>query len=234
MHRIIAFAIATTACLLPFPAIGDDAWPRFRGPNGDAVVREGDLPIAWERNSKRILWSVRIPGEGASSPIVAHGRIFVTSAEEDGLRRLVHAIDAATGHIVFTRTIDDPAPELTSAVTGHAASTPATDGDRVVAFFGNAGLVALDRDGEILWRHRFGAFETELGLASSPIIDKGRVLVLCDHDGDRFSSFDSFLASFDLRTGDLLWRTERPRVFRSFSTPILVASQGRDELITCA
>src|SRR5690606_12617484 len=83
-------------------------------------------------------------------------------------------------------------------------------------------------------RHRFGAFETELGLASSPIIDKGRVLVLCDHDGDRFSSFDSFLASFDLRPGAPLWRTERPRVFRSLGTPILVASQGRDELITCA
>jgi outer membrane protein assembly factor BamB len=120
-------------------------------------------------------------------------------------------------------------------MTGHAAATAASDGDRVVAWFGNAGAVCYSLDGDRLWHRRFGEFESELGLASSPVIYRDRVIFVCDHDGDRFSSFDSFLVALDLKTGSIAWKTDRPGLFRSWSTPLLVpGTENRPELIVNA
>ncbi len=200
--------------------LGSD-WPRFRGPDGNAVADGSPLPVRWS-TTENIRWKTAIPGEGSSSPIVWGGRIFLTSAFEKGRRRAVHCLDRETGKVIWTRELQDEDPERTSAMTGHAAATPATDGRRVVAFFGNAGLVCYDFDGKLLWHRKLGDFDTELGLASSPIIHRGLVIQVCDHDGDRFKSFDSFLIALDLETGKERWKTERRGCHRCWSTPIVV------------
>lgn len=201
--------------------LGAQEWPRWRGPDGNAVSAETRLPVEWSRE-RNVAWKVEIPGEGASSPIVWGDAVFVTSAFEDGMRRAVHCLDRKTGKTLWRREVGDENPERTSALTGHAASTPVTDGTRVVAFFGNAGAVCYDFSGERLWRRRLGEFASELGLASSPILCKDRVILVCDHDGTRFTSFDSFLVALDLKTGETVWKTDRPGLERSWSTPVLV------------
>jgi outer membrane protein assembly factor BamB len=207
-------------------------WPRWRGPQGNAFSSEVPLPTHWS-TTDNVAWKVQIPGEGFSSPIVWGDRVFVTSALEHGFRRAMHCLDAASGRIVWSREIEDDNPEVTSAMTGHAAATPATDGRHVVAFFGNAGVVCYDFDGEQLWQRDFGDFESELGLASSPVIDGDRVILVCDHDGTRFTSFDSFLISLELETGATRWKRDRPGLFRSWSTPIFVPSgaAGREIIV---
>src|SRR5262249_35867863 len=86
-----------------------------------------------------------------------------------------------------------------------------------------------------LWHRQLGDFDTELGLATSPIIYRDCVILVCDHDGDRFKSFDSFLIALDLTTGATRWKSERPDLERSWSTPILVPNNdGKQELIVCA
>jgi hypothetical protein len=119
-------------------------------------------------------------------------------------------------------------------MTGHAASTPATDGRRVVAFFGNAGAGCYDLAGRLLWQRQLGTFDTELGLASSPVIHRDRVILVCDHDGDRFTSFDSFLICLDVKTGDVVWKSDRPGLLRSWSTPVLVPAGEWPELVVNA
>jgi len=211
-------------------AAGQD-WPRWRGPDGNAVSSADGLPVEWS-TTRNIRWKTRIPGEGASSPIVSGGRIFLTSSLEDGTKRITHCLDRKTGKVLWSKSIADNNPEITSALTGHAAPTPVTDGQRVIAFFGNAGVVCYDFAGKQLWRRRFGEFETELGLASSPVIADGRVFLICDHDGNRFRSFDSFLIALDAATGKTVWKTTRPKLYRSWSTPILVtAKSSRKELV---
>jgi outer membrane protein assembly factor BamB len=206
-------------------------WPRWRGPNGNAVANAAPLPLHWSA-MQNIRWKVPIPGEGFSSPIVWGQRLFLTSALEKGSRRLLHSLDRATGKILWSREIQDDDPERTSSMTGHAAATPVTDGQRVVAFFGNAGVVCYDLLGNRLWHRKLGEFDSELGLASSPVLYRDRVILVCDHDGNRFSTFDSSLIALDLQTGQTRWKTERPDLFRSWSTPILVpASDGKHELI---
>jgi outer membrane protein assembly factor BamB len=215
------------------PGAGDN-WPRWRGTNGCAVSDLSPLPLRWGP-ADNVRWKTAIPGLGFSSPIVWKDRIFCTSAHDHGGRRAVHGLDRKTGKILWSREIKDPEPEIASAMTGHAAPTPATDGRRVVAFFGNAGVVSYDFQGKRLWHRKLGEFESELGLASSPILYRNRVILVCDHDGDRFNSFDSFLIALDLKTGKEVWKTERRGLFRSWSTPILVPGAGsKQELIVNA
>lgn len=150
------------------------------------------------------------------------------------MRRAVICLDASNGKQLWTREIADEDPEISSVLTGHAAPTPVTDGTLVVATFGNAGVVCFDFEGKLQWRRRFGMFESELGLASSPILHDGMVILVCDHDGDRFRSFDSFLIALDLKTGETRWKTDRPRLFRSWSTPVVAPVDDRRELIVSA
>jgi outer membrane protein assembly factor BamB len=227
MHRPTLVLLA----LLAATAARAEDWPRWRGPGGNGVSAEKPLPLHWDA-TRNVLWKTRIPGEGASSPVVWGDRVFLTAAEDQGGRRLVYALDRADGKVLWSRAVRDDDPERTSALTGHAAATPATDGRRVVAAFGNAGVVCYDAGGKLLWHRRLGSFDTELGLASSPVLDGDRVFLVCDHDGDRFTSFDSFLVALDARTGQDLWRAERRGLGRSWSTPILApGARGQTELI---
>lgn len=57
-------------------------WPQWRGPDGLGVSSEPNLPEIWNTKSQNIRWKVRIPGEGASSPVVSNGRVILTTAYE--------------------------------------------------------------------------------------------------------------------------------------------------------
>src|SRR5687768_13438969 len=202
-------------------------WPRWRGPDGAAVSAETKLPERWT-SKDNVAWSVVVPGEGASSPITRGGDVFLSSALEGGTRRVLWCLDLRSGATRWSLETKDPAPERTSAVTGHAAPTPAADAERVVAFFGNAGVVCAGPSGEALWRRSLGEFDSELGIACSPVLHKDLVLVVGDHDGA------SFLAALDAKTGEIRWKTARPGLERSWGTPVLAAGElvvsAQDEL----
>jgi outer membrane protein assembly factor BamB len=226
----LVFAVfALTACRT---ASAED-WPRWRGPAGNAVSSEEGLPVEWSA-TQNVAWKTKIEGEGHSSPIVSGECVFLTSSLESGSRRLTHCLDRGTGALRWTREIGDDDPEIASSMTGHAAATPAADGRHVVAAFGRAGLVCYDYAGRQLWRVELGQFESELGLASSPIIDGDRIFIVCDHDGDRFTSFDSYLLAVRAADGGTLWKTERRGVYRSWSTPIVVPVGERKQLVVSA
>lgn len=202
-------------------------WPRWRGPEGSATSDASPLPLKWT-STDRVLWSTVIPGEGASSPVVRGDLVFVTAAQNRGAGRHVVCLDLRTGAILWTGETADANPERTSALTGHAAPTPVVDASRVLAFFGNAGVVAYDLKGRLLWRRSLGEFDSELGIASSPILHEGLVILVGDHDGD------SFLVALEAATGNLRWKQARPGLQRSWSTPVVAAGElvvnAQDEL----
>lgn len=232
LPRIVRYLLAcATVWLLSATEAQADDWSRWRGDDGSAVADAKVPPASWS-SERNIVWKARIDGEGSSSPVVIGDRVYITSSRDEGTVRLVHALDAVTGRTLWTGRVDDKNPENTSALTGHAAATPVADGGRVVASFGNAGVVCFDAAGKRLWRKDLGRFETELGLASSPIAERDRVILVCDHDGNRFRNFDSYVMALDLKTGRELWKTERPKLGRSWSTPIVVTTPAGDrELI---
>ena len=86
----------------------------------------------------------------------------------------------------------------------YASSTPATDGERVYSYFGASGLYCHDIGGKLVWKKDLGKFKTQHGWASSsPVLDGGRLFLLCDNETK------SFLLAVDGKTGDELWRADR-------------------------
>ncbi len=110
-----------------------------------------------------------------------------------------------------------------------ATPTPATDGERVYAWFGNGQLVALDLDGRVVWERHLGReyspFRVAWGHGSSPCLYKDLLILLCDH-GD-----PAYLLALDKRTGKERWKVSRPNGSVSHSTPLVVPGPAGDELI---
>src|SRR5258705_13915310 len=74
-----------------------DDWPQFRGPSGQGLSSEAGLPLAWSE-SQHIVWKAPVPGRGWSSPVVAGGRVWLTTAVNDkGASLRAMAFDVASG-----------------------------------------------------------------------------------------------------------------------------------------
>ena len=246
-----SIAIAASAAQTPSPE-----WGSFRGPSASGVSDGQDLPATWSLDTgDGIRWKTSIPGLAHSSPIVAGGRVFVTSAissradatfkpglygagtaSEDRTvhKWIVMALDAATGETLWQQVAFEGEPrEKRHIKSTYASSTPATDGRVVVALFGSQGLHAFSVDGKKLWSQDLGRLDVgaydipsyEWGTASSPVIHDGRVIVQAD------TSKEDFLAAFDSETGREIWRTTRDEL-PSWGTPTIVTNGGRTEIVT--
>ena len=109
--------------LLPTVARGED-WPQFRGPNCTGISTTSmSLPTVFSA-TENVRWSSDV-GEGVGCPVVAAGRVFVTSMVDDETVGLL-ALDAKTGELLWRRTWDvGPLPEVHNT-NSHASTTPAT------------------------------------------------------------------------------------------------------------
>jgi len=142
----------------------------------------------------------------------------------------VYCLSAADGKVVWERTAAERRPALPKHGSNtYATETPATDGERVYAYFGAVGaVVAYDFTGNLAWKADLGTYQVQFGhgTASSPAVHAGRVFVLCDNEDK------SFLAALDAKSGKELWRT--PRQERtSWSSPVVWKNSVRTEVV-CA
>lgn len=222
MKQINLFAIALSCSLLNRTTA--ETWSSFRGPHGTGLSSQS-LPTKW--NEKSIAWRAEIEGSGQSSAVNWGNKIFLTSAKDNGLTRLVLCLDASNGKVLWKKTIEVDAPEQSHKMNSLATPSCATDGERVVAFFGKGGLHCFDLDGKPLWsRIDLGSFPGNWGIAASPLILDGKVIQNCDAEGN------SYLLAVDKKTGETVWITPRKSTPKGgWSTPILIDTGKRKELV---
>ena len=225
--------IAATVALAPCQPEGAH-WPRFRGPEGSGIAPFSDLPLTWDAGTgENIVWQAPLALPGANSPIVWGRRLFVTGADES--RREVYCLDAQTGEALWTcpvpGTDEERPPPRIHGMTGYAAPTAATDGERVYAVFPTGDLIALDLDGNALWQRWFDMSEDIYGHASSPVL-WGDLLFLQIDLGKPDIGL-SHLVALSRETGETVWDIPRP-VQGSWTTPIVITAGGREELVTSA
>ncbi len=200
-------------------------WTRWRGPSGQGRVSDKGYPDTWS-DTENVLWKEEIPGSGNSSPIVWDNRIFLTTAYDGGKRRSILCFRRSDGKRLWETFAPGVKPERAHPKNGHASSTPTTDGQRVYAYFGNHGVLAVDLDGNALWHRSLGSFNAFHGTACSPLLYRDRVIVVQDQRG----AAGSFILALDKQTGRELWRTPRAAKV-GWNSPIAVRTGGRDEII---
>ena len=202
-------------------------WPQFRGPNGSGVGSAHDLPVRFGP-TENVVWQADLP-HGHSSPVIANGRIFVTAVEGESLVKISRdkaadsgsgrlwtiCLDQVTGKVLWRSPVPRPRREQYQVTNSAASPSPVTDGRSVYVFFGDFGLVAFDWDGHERWRLPLGPFNNTNGHGTSPILEGGLVILLCDQDSG------SYLIAVDKETGRQRWRVERPEITRGYATPAI-------------
>jgi outer membrane protein assembly factor BamB len=253
---LIVPALALTfAAAAPTPPKAGVDWPQFRGIAASGVAEGFSLPSTWNAAAgTNVLWKTPIPGLGLSSPIVWKDEIFLSTAisgrKDAGLRVglygdiesvpdgtehewRVYAIDKKTGAFKWQRTAYTGVPKIKRHMkNSHANSTLATDGERIVAFFGSEGLYAYDMKGAPLWKKDLGVLdagyymvpEAQWETGSSPVLHDGMVIVQADVQKG------SFLAMFDARDGREVWRVARADV-PTWSTPTIHQVGGQTQIL---
>ncbi len=239
---LMHFTTRTVLAMVSLLAVGVHAanWPAWHGPNGSGVTPDTNLPMRWSA-TENVRWKVPLPDRGNSSPIVWRDRVFVTQAIEKEHRLTVICLNRANGKVLWQSgtTYSEKAP--THETNPYASASPVTDGERVVAWFGSAGVYCYDFNGKELWNRNLGKQNHQWGYAASPII-YGDLCFLNFGPGER-----TFLIALDKRTGKTIWKVDVPPVqprertdgfagqrngaIGSWSTLLAIQFNGREELI---
>lgn len=216
------------ALLAGAPTALAQEWPAFRGPDGQGHSQESGLPLEWNE-TRNINWKTKLPGLGWSSPVVAGGRVWITTAvEQRGFSLRAMAFDAATGKEVinvevfhiggFARDINPK--------NSWASPTPIVDGERVFVHFGADGTAALSLTGEIIWKNKFD-YQSQHGAGGSPVLYGDLLIFSCD------GSDVAFVVALDKRTGKVKWKTNRRApADQAYTTPLVIKVGDRDELVS--
>ena len=209
-------------------------WPQWRGPGGQGVSADTDVPTEWA-SDKNVLWKAELPGTGMSSPIVWGDRIYLTAVLEGdvvpGQRAVKHrqgqeqdwihpdsvaadkkhtfkvvALDARSGKILWDRTAyDGTVFDARHRRSSFAGPTPVTDGSMVYAYFGPEGLYAYDAAGTLAWKVVTPFATLGLGTGTSPVLFENLVIIQRDEDNGDHSA----LVAYDKKTGKEVWNTKR-------------------------
>lgn len=255
---MIAKVFSRFACCVVALSLGSGVsaqnWPQFRGEFSRGTAKHQDLPTAWNVESgENIRWAAEIPGLGHSSPVVWGDRVFLTTAVADQLPNLVlgdeggidlvtdstpHSwrlisLDKTSGETRWSKEAFQGTPSAKRHVkASQTNSTPVTDGRFVAAIFGAEGLVVFDLDGNERWRKDLGVLDPGLfgdsssqwGYSSSPVIHQDLLIVQVDRHAD------SFVAAYDLASGDQIWKVERNEK-PIWATPTLHITPERSQVI---
>ncbi len=219
-------------------------WPQWRGPFFNGSSDEKDVPSSWSK-TENIAWSVELPGPAASTPVVWGDTVFVSSSDLAAQGLVAMAVDRKSGKVLWKHKIAEGYRR--DDRSNYAAPSPATDGQRVVFFYGNGDLVAFDFQGIKLWsrniQKELGEFAFQWTFSTSPLLFEGKLIlqvlqrdVPANGRGKKDGPNESYLLAMAPDTGKTLWRVLRPcdavqESREAFSTPVPYTHAGRKEIL---
>lgn len=215
--------------IAPFPTTAElrSNYPFFRGAEGIGIAYQKNTLTDWDGASgKNMVWKVKIPKSGFSSPIIWGSQLFLTGA--DGQARMVYCYDKNNGKLLWEAAADNiqgssGVPKVASD-TGLAAPTMATDGRAVFAIFATGDVLALDLTGKRLWARNLGVPDNHYGHSSSLVIYKDKLLIQYD------TNKSGKLIALSAKSGETVWETPRKSKI-AWSSPALVNTGSRMEII---
>ena len=152
----------------------------------------------------RLAWSwAMADGSQQTTPLVRDGVMFLANPGE-----IVHALDAATGELLWEYRRDAPAPGASygGPPPGRAHRTIAIYQDRIYLNTADAHVIAIDaRSGEVVWDADVGQ-EAGFQFSSGSIVADGTVVSGLTGCG-RYRDDTCYIIGLDALTGEERWRT---------------------------
>lgn len=208
-------------------------WPQFRGPDGQGHATARGLPVEWSE-TRNVAWKTAIPGLGWSSPVIADGQVWLTTATDNGHSLRAVGVDTASGtlvHDIEVFRIQNPIP--INSKNSHASPTPILEAGRLYVHFGTLGTACLETvTGKVVWTNQELRLDHKEGPGSSPALCGDLLIVPCDGVDVQY------VAALDKRTGRLAWKTPRtgahnpnPDFRKAYSTPLVIRVGDREQII---
>ncbi len=210
-------------------------WARWRGPTGNGVApASNSVPLTWS-NSENVVWKVKIPGRGHSSPMIHNGRIYLATADEDAGTQSVLCLDQARGDQLWATVCNTGGlPRKIHAKNTHASATVAIVGNHVIAVFNHHDAIhaiALNFQGNAVWKQKVGPYRPDhaFGYGASPVVAGD--LVIVNNENKSQGGMVAYVAA----TGEEKWRVPRklPAGYQSqqgmktsYSTPVVADIGG--------
>jgi outer membrane protein assembly factor BamB len=223
-------------------AEGGNEWTRFRGPNGSGISGAQTIPIKW--TAKEYNWTMKLPGDGSSSPVVWQDKLFVTCNDPNKSIRSIVCLNTTNGKILWRRDYPVKRHRL-HRDNDFTSATPCVDGHGVILVWSSPDqllVTALSLNGKKMWQRELGPYKGLHGSCNSPILAEGLVVLANDQmDPKRFAWYlpkgtkmdpgKSFLIALDRKTGKTRWKVDRKSELAGYATPCIRRWGGRTEAI---
>lgn len=221
MKHLAALLLTSLSCI-PLRA---DNWPAWRGPTGQGICAEKNLPLEWS-DTKNVKWRIDLEHQANSTPVVWGGRIFLTQANKGGSVRSLLCFRRTDGKLLWQKDVAFDGQEKNWNASWYCNASPVTDGKLVVVSFGSAGMYCYDTTGKEQWkRDDLGTWYHNFGNASSPILYKDLAILWCGPDEGKLNR----LLAVNRETGKTVWESKQD--FGSWCTPLIVKVKNEDQLL---
>lgn len=196
-------------------------WTRFRGPNGQGISYTQGVPVKWTPSDYN--WKVSLPGGGHSSPVLWNDKVFITSGDQKIDKGCLLALRISDGKILWQKQYP-LASYRPNPRNSYASATPAVDADHIYSLWPTpkeTTLVALNHNGEEIWKRTFEGVYCQHGAGGSPIVFEDLIVFTHEHENSTKDTPSSWIA-VDRKTGQTHWELPRqtgPKT--SYSTPCI-------------
>ncbi len=203
------------------------AWPHFRGPDRDNVVKNApSLTARWGSGGPGRLWSVQL-GEGHAGPAVLDGRVYVFDYDHAGKADKMRCLSLQDGSEIWSHSY----PGEIKRNHGMSRTVPAVTSQYVVGLSPKCRVVCLESvTGRPVWDvDLVNAYRTQVPTwyaGQCPLIDGDRVIIA--------TGGQSLMVAFDIATGRVIWQTPNPNGWQMTHSSILkVTAGGQAQYIYC-
>jgi outer membrane protein assembly factor BamB len=209
-----------------------DNWPQWRGPTNDGICHEKGMPTTWTA-TENVVWSLKMPGMGSSTPAVWGDKIFLTSEVGEDVDLMCVS---TAGKELWRRKLgsSDHSKRFMGNEGNNASASPCTDGKYVIAFTGLGDLACYTVSGEKVWelnaQDKYGQFRIQWGMHTTPLLHKDRLYVTLQHSGGRK------VICFDKSTGKEIWALDREddaqaECEQAYTSPVIWHKGGKEYLV---
>lgn len=215
-----------------------DNWPSWRGPTQNGISKEKNIPTTWGEK-ENVAWRVDLPGAAGATPVVWGDRIFLTSVDDDGSLFLL--CFSTEGKELWRNKMGSGSQTARGDEGNSASPSPVTDGKHVWAMMGTGQVVCCTVEGEEKWKFnlqdRYGKFEIQFGMSSTPVLADGRLYFQLIHGIWRAEGELAIVACVDATSGEPVWKVDRHTGAKaenkhSYASPVLYDFGGRQFLLT--